>query len=289
MTIHGESDIYFEWAEGTAYDGDEAFKCFDVITSLEFNQAYENSQSRGLNQMEASEAVQGPRRNILRLGVEFHSMDFLRLAMFKGGSTAKRVVGEDPTLIMGEFRKGGKYFDFANATVSNVTMNFSMNGPVTGSVEIHAVTAPNAATSGIGAGSHAPAVTSTPYAFGSVVYLEKNSVEKALRSAAFNLTNQVSESHAFNSSGSVDPTGIAIGGFEHALSIVLEDDGAVDFDAAEAHTTDTLILHCNAADSLTFANCAFTNPVLSNVDGIDVLNLDCPNSGVVVAAGAYDA
>ena len=288
MAIHGEADNYFEWALGTDYDGDETFKCFDVITSIEFNQPYKNSQSKGLNQLEASASQQGPRINIIRLGVEFHSLDFLRLAMYKVGTTIKRIIGEAPVTIMGEFKKGGKFFDFANAVVSNVSMNFSLTGPVTGSVEIHALTCPNAAATGLGLGSHAVAVSTKPFAFGSTIYLEKNSVEKAMRSAIFNLVNQLAESHAFNSTGALDPNGMAHGGFEHTLSVTLEDDGAIDFDLVEVHTADTQVLHCDALDSLTFADCAFTNPVLGDDNGINTLALDCPNSGVTIAATAYD-
>jgi len=288
MTIHGESDIYFEWAEGTTYVPASTFKCFDVITSIDFDQPYENSQSRGSNQLEPSASRQGPRMNIIRLGVEFHSMDFPRLAMFKGEATTKRVAGESVTTIQGEFKKGGQYFDFTSGVVTNVTMDLSMTGPVTGTVEIHALTAPNAAATGMSGGSHAAAITTAPYAFGSIVYLEKNSVEKSMRSANFSLTNQASESHAFNSTGATDPTGIAIGGFEHTLSVVLENDGIVDFDLAEAATADTLILHLDDVDTLTFSDCVFTNSVLGSDNGIDIITLSCLNSGVAIAAAGYD-
>jgi hypothetical protein len=288
MGVHGEADNTFEWAAGTDYAPASAFKCFDVINSIEINQPYENSQSKGLNQLESSASTKGPRMNIIRLGVEFHSLDFLRLALYKIGTTTKRVSGEGPITIQGEIKKGGKFFDFANAVVTNVTMDFSMTGPVTGAVEIHALTMPNAAATGMLGGSHAAAVTTTPYSFGSIIYFEKNSVEKAMRSAAFSLTNQASESHAFNSTGASDPTGLGVGGWEHSLSVVLEDDGAVDFDLAEDATADTVVLHCDAADDLTFSTCAFTNPVLGDDNGINILALDCPNAGVAITAAAFD-
>ncbi len=288
MAIHGSSDIYFEWALGTAYVPASTFKCFDVITSIEFDQPYSNSQSRGSNQLEASASKKGPRMNIIRLGVEFHSLDFLRLAMYKVGTTTKRATGEAPITIQGEFKKGGQFFDFTSAVVANVSINFSLTGPATGTVEIHALTAPNAAVTGMSGGAHAAAVTTTPYAFGSLIYLIKLAAEKPMRSAVFNLTNQLVESHAFNSTGAPDPTGLAIGGFEHTLSVVLEDDAGTDFDLAEAATADTLVLHCDAADSLTFSDCAFTNPVLGDDNGIDVITLDCLNSGVAIAAAAFD-
>ena len=289
MAIHGDSDNLFEYAEGTVYDGAATFKCFDVVNSVEFEQPYDNSRSKGLNQLEASATVKGPRRNIIRLGVEFHSLDFLRLAVYKGSATTKRVSGEAATTIMGEFKRGGKFFTFTSAIVASVTLNFSLTGPVTGTVEIRAVTIVNAAATGLTTGAHAAAVITTPYAFGSLVYFEKNSVEKSMRSATFNLTNQITESHAFNSTGASDPTGIAVGGFEHSLSATFEDDDAVDFDLAEAATADTVVLHCDALDSLTFSNCAFTNPVLSNDNGINVIKMDCPNSEVAIAAVGYDA
>ena len=289
MAIHGMSNDYFEWYPGTTYDDSVAFKCFDVITSIEISQPYENSQSQGCNQLEMSASQKGPRTNIIRLGVEYHSLDFFRLMQYATGTTTKRVSGEAPITIMGEVCKGGNYYDFTSAIVASASIDFSMTGPATGTVEIHALTMPNAATSGLGAGSHAAAVTTKPYAFGSVVYLEKNSTEKAMRSASFTMTNTIQESHAFNSTGASDPTGFAVGGWDTTLSVVLEDDGVTNFDLAEAATADSLVLHCDANDSFTFANCAFTNPVAGDDNGINILTLDCLHSGVTIAATGFDS
>lgn len=289
MAIHGSSVNYFEWAAGTDYAPASTFKCFDGITSLEIDKPYENSQSQGLNQLEMSASKKGPNMNIIRLGVEYHSLDFFRLMQYKVGTTTKRVSNEAPITIQGEVLKGGKYFDFASAIVSNATIDFSMTGPATGTAEIHALTMPNAAATGMSGGAHAAAITTTPYAFGSVVYLEKNSVEKPLRSASFSMTNVLAESHAFNSTAASDPTGFAVGGWDTTLSVTLEDDGATDWDAMEAATADTLILHCDATDDLTFSNCAFTNGVLGDDNGINTITFDCLYSGVAITAAGFDS
>jgi hypothetical protein len=147
---------------------------------------------------------------------------------------------------------------------------------------------PDAAATGMLGGAHAAAITTTPYSFGSVVYLEKNSVEKALRSASFSMTNVIAESHAFNSTAAREPTGIAVGGWDTTLSIVLEDDGATDWASVEAGTADTLVLHCDATDDLTFSDCVFTNPVLGDDNGINIVTLDCLYSGVAITAAAFD-
>lgn len=289
MVIHGQADNSFEWAVGTDYAPASTFKCFDVVTDIRVESLYENSQSQGANQLQKSAAVQGPRTHGINLGVEFHCLDFIRLAMYKVGTTAIRQPGEAPITIQGEVKKGGSFYDFANAVVSVVSMDFAMTGPVTGTVTVIPLTIPNAAATGMSGGAHAAAVSSTPYAFGSLIYLEKDSVEKAVRSASLSLTNQTVASHAFNSTGAPDPTGLAHGGFDITLSITLEDDGEVDFDLTEAFTADTVILHMDAADDLTFSDCVFTNPKLGNDNGIDTITLDCQFSAIAITAAAFDA
>lgn len=289
MAVHGISDNYFEWAAGTTYAPASTFKCFDVITDVSVESLYENSQSQGANQLQRSAAVQGPRTHGINLGVEFHCLDFIRLAMYKVATTAIRVTGEAPITIQGEAKKGGSFYDFANAVVSAVSMDFSMTGPVTGTVTIMPLTIPNAAATGMLGGAHAAAVTTKPYAFGSAIYLEKNSVEKAVRSASLSLTNQIAASHAFNSAGTPDPTGLAHGGFDITLSITVEGDGEIDFDLTEAFTADTVVLHMDATDSLTFSDCVFTNPRAGNDGGIDTLTVDCLFSAIAIAAAGFDA
>lgn len=289
MAIHGLADNYFEWAEGTVYVPASTFKCFDVITDISFESIYNNSQSQGANQLQRSASVQGPRTHKITLGAEYHSLDFLRLAMYKTGATTIRTSGEAPTVIQGEIKKGGSFYDFANAVVSNVSMDFSMTQPVTGTIEIMPLTLPNAAATGMSGGAHAAAVATKPYAFGSAIYLEKNSVEKSVRSASLNLTNQTVASHAFNSSGTPDPTGLAHGGFDISLSLVLEDDGETDWDLTEAHTADSIVLHMDSNDSLTFADCVFSHPKAGNDNGIDTISVDCEWSAISILAAGYDA
>lgn len=288
MTVHGLAENYFEWAAGTAYAPDSTFKCYDVVNNVNIESLYENSQSQGANQLQKSAAVQGPRTHLVNLDVQFHSLDFIRLAMYKVGTTTIRTIGEAPITIQGEVKKGGSFYDFANAVVNSVNMNFSMTEPVSGSVSLMPLTLPNAAATGMSGGAHAAAVTTTPYAFGSAIYIEKNSVEKAVRSAALTLTNQTVASHAFNSTGASDPTGLAHGGFEISLSVTLEDDGETDFDLTEAFTADTLILHMDATDALTFSDCVFTNPKSGNDNGIDILTLDCQFSAISIAAAGFN-
>lgn len=289
MAIHGLADNYFEWAAGTTYVPASAFTMFDVTTDISFESLYDNSQSQGSNQLQKSASVQGPRTHRITLGVQYHSLDFIRLAMYKVGTTTIRVAGEGPITIQGEIKKGGIFYDFANAVVSNVTMDFSMTGPTTGTVEIMPLTLPNAAATGMSGGSHASAVSTAPYAFGSAIYLEKNAVERPVRSASLSLTNQTTASHAFNSTGANDPTGLAHGGFDLTLSLTIEADAVTDWDLTEAHTADTVILHMDATDDLTFSNCAFTNPRLGNDNGIDTITVDCLFSAVAITAAAFDA
>lgn len=289
MAVHGLADNYFEWAAGTAYVPGSTFKMYDVTTDISFESLYDDTQSQGSNQLQKSASVQGPRTHRINLGVEFHSLDFVRLAMYKVGTTTIRTTGEAPITIQGEIKKGGSFYDFANAVVSSISMDFSMTGPTTGNVEIMPLTIPNAAATGMSGGAHASAVSTSPYAFGSAIYLEKNAVEKAVRSASLNIVNQTAPSHAFNSTGANDPTGLAHGGFDITLSITIEADGVTDWDLTEAHTADTVILHMDGTDSLTFSDCAFTNPRLGNDNGIDTITVDCLFSAIAIAAAGFDA
>lgn len=289
MAIHGLADNYFEWASGTAYAAGSTFKMFDVTTDISFESLYDDSQSQGSNQLQKSASVQGPRTHRISLGVEYHSLDFIRLAMYKVGTTTIRVTGEGPITIQGEVKKGGSFYDFTSAVVTSVSMDFSMTGPTTGTVEIMPLTIPNAATTGMSGGAHATAVATKPYAFGSAIYLEKNSVEKAVRSATLNLTNQTVASHAFNSTGANDPTGLAHGGFDLTLSLTIEADGEIEWDLTEAATADTVVLHMDATDSLTFSDCVFTNPRVGNDGGIDTITVDCLFSAIAIAAAGFDA
>lgn len=289
MAVHGIADEYFEWYPGTTYDDSAAFKCFDVITSIEISRPSDDAQSQGLNQLEMSASQPGPCTYVIRLGVEYHSLDFFRLIQYATGTTTKRVVGEAPISIMGEIKKGGEFYTFGTAYVVSASADCSLTGPVTGTVEIHATTLENSATSSLDTGSHAAQVTTKPYAFGSTIYLEKNSTEKAMRSASLNMTATLQESHAFNSAGTEGPTGFAFGGWDTTLSVVVEHDGVTNFDLVEAATADTLVLHMDASDSFTFSNCAFRNPVHSNDNGIAITTMDCLHSGVAIAATGFDS
>jgi hypothetical protein len=289
MTVHGIADEYFEWYPGTTYDDSAAFKCFDVITSIEISRPSDDTQSQGCNQLEMSAPQPGPCTHVIRLGVEYHSLDFFRLLIYASGTTTKRVVGEEPISIMGEIKKGGEYYTFGTAYVVSASADCSLTGPVTGTVEIHATTLDNAATSSLDLGSHAPQVTTKPYSYGSSIYLEKASTPKAMRSCSINMTATAQESHAFNSAGTEGPTGFAFGGWETTLSVVVEHDGITNWDLAEAATADTLVVHMDASDSFTFSNCAFRNPVNGSDNGIAVTTMDCLHSGVAIAATGFDS